>query len=338
MESFFEKQKSFRCKLPEGFKTETLITLSATGDLMDHPFLPNSIDHFYVEVSDLIFGADISMSNLECVVFSEGSKPFKINLNEAPPLYYKTENFNAVKGFRNHRYTFMTVANNHSLDCGEEGVASTISALKKEGILFAGMNESEQDANSACVIEKNGIKVGLISSTFGLNAKKPPPDKPWIVNRNHWNGKVSEVDFAQTKRQIEFCRKNGVDLVIAQLHWGLEHEFYPRPDQLDVAHSLAELGVDVVIGHHPHVIQPMEYYQTKRDPDRIVPIYYSLGNLVTPFGHPDFRKSAVARLEVVKGISKVGKTSAYVKGARQLEVFQEVEENVRKLRLRRNEV
>jgi len=333
LESFFEKQKHFQWSLPPGFRPESEIRMTSVGDLMDHPFLPDSADHLYESVSDLIFGADISTANLECVVFPEGSGSFTIRTTEAPPLYYKRENFDTAKGHRGRKYSFLATACNHSLDCGETGVASTIRALRSEGISFHGVNESEKDADSATIIEKKGIKVALLSHTFGLNAKKPPKDKPWIVNRTHLNGKLDEVDFSRFERQIRYCRENKADLVIAQLHWGMEHEHYPRPDQLEVAHHLAELGCDVVIGHHPHVIQPLECYHTKRDPDRFVPIYYSLGNLINPFSHPEFRRGGVARISLVKGIAQDGSTRTYVKHADMIEVLQEIDDNLGKIRL-----
>jgi poly-gamma-glutamate synthesis protein (capsule biosynthesis protein) len=145
---------------------------------------------------------------------------------------------------------------------------------------------------------------------------------------------VSDIDFSQFLHQIQFCRDHNTDLIIAQLHWGMEHEYYPRPEQVEVAHHLAEMGVDIVVGHHPHLVQPMECYRTRRDPDRLVPIFYSLGNLVTPFSHPDFRRSAVARVIATKGTTPDGKTRTYIRKADVTEVFLQIDETNRTLRLR----
>jgi poly-gamma-glutamate synthesis protein (capsule biosynthesis protein) len=333
LESFFERQASVSWGLPLGFKTISELQLSAVGDLMDHPYLPNSAGFLYDDVSDTIFGADISMANLECVIYPQGSGSFAIRTTEAPPLYYNFASFSAAKGFQELKYTFMATANNHSLDCGEVGVESTIHTLRAEGIGFNGMNESEPNAYSATVVEKNGFRLGFVSYTFGLNAKKPPTEKPWIINRAHLNGKLREIDFDKFARQIQSCRQKKVDTVVAHLHWGLEHEYYPRPDQLEVAHHLAEMGFDIVIGHHPHLIQPMELYRTKRDPDRVVPIYYSLGNLVNPFSHPAFRHGGVARIKLAKGVSQNGSTCTYVKEADKVEVFQEIDEKHERIHL-----
>lgn len=106
--------------------------------------------------------------------------------------------------------------------------------------------------------------------------------------------RVEAADLDQLTRQIEHARGAGVDFLVGSPPLGLEHELYPIPEQLELAHHLAELGVDAVLGHHPHVLQPMELYRTRRDPRRLVPIYYSLGNLINPFTAPDSCRSGVA--------------------------------------------
>ncbi len=241
LEAFFENQKAFRYSTPVQFSAKDELTLSAVGDLMDHPYLANSSEDIYREVADTIFGADVSMGNLECVVYTD-AKPFVFKLPESPPLVYTEKTFNVVKGFQNRKYTFLATANNHSLDCGEAGVDCTIRMLKNEDIAFHGMNETEKDAEIATVVNKKGFKLGLISHTFGLNAKKPPKEKPWIINRTHLLGKLHEVDFSRIERQIRYCHENKVDAVIAHLHWGMEHELYPRPEQIEIAHYLSEMG------------------------------------------------------------------------------------------------
>jgi poly-gamma-glutamate synthesis protein (capsule biosynthesis protein) len=116
-----------------------------------------------------------------------------------------------------------------------------------------------------------------------------------------------------------------VDFLVAQLHWGYEHELYPRPEQIGLAHRMAEMGVDLVVGHHPHVVQPMERYRTVRDPHRIVPIYYSLGNLVNPFSAPYLCRGGIARVEIVRGRLPGGTVATLVAKAELATVEQEVD-------------
>jgi poly-gamma-glutamate synthesis protein (capsule biosynthesis protein) len=231
----------------------------------------------------------------------------------------------------------MATACNHSLDYGEEGITSTIEALRSNRIAFHGVNESERDAGEPTVVDVKGIRIGVISYAFGLNAKKPPATRPRIVNRMRLNASPEDVDFSLVDRQLARCKELGVDFVVAQLHWGMEYELYPRPEQIALAHHLAEMGVDAIFGHHPHVVQPYEHYRTQRDPLRVVPIFYSLGNLTNPFSAPILCKSAVARLSLAKGVLQDGTPRTYVQNAEVHEVVQEADHVARTLSLRRVE-
>lgn len=335
LEAYFERQPSwYRGSLPDGFSAIGEVSLSAAGDLMDHPFVPASGNTLYADVADILFDADVSMANMECVPHDvHGPIPFTVRAG--PRLHYQPGSFEVLTRHESKRFTFLATACNHSLDYGEAGVASTTRTLRAAGIVFNGVNESEADADRATLLERNGVRIGVISHTFGLNAHRPPPGKPWIVNHNHLNGRVSEIDLGQIERQIRFCSEQEVDAIVAHLHWGYEHELYPRTEQVELAHHLAELGVDVIIGHHPHVVQPMEIYQTKRDPDRVVPIYYSLGNLVNPCSAAFLCRSDIARVVLVKGAKSDGTVRTYVGEAGKHVVIQEALVSEHKLALRR---
>ena len=325
LESHFEDARTFRWSLPIGFEPTSELRISAVGDLMDHAYLPNSRGLLYEKMAETIFGADLSIANLECVLNSAGNEPFVISAYEGTPLFYRPGSFDAVKGLSGRNYSFMSTACNHTLDAGEAGTRLTTERLAAEEIAFNGINEMAAQADAATLVHKNGMTIALISHTFGLNARRPPDGKPWLVNRTNLNASVRDIDFGQFERQIQHSRWHAADIVVALLHWGMEHEYYPRPEQLDVARHLAEIGVDVIIGHHPHVVQPMECYRTRREPARIVPVYYSLGNLITPFSHPAFRLSAVARITLVKGTCSDGSVRTYVAHADSNLVFQEID-------------
>ncbi len=118
-------------------------------------------------------------------------------------------------------------------------------------------------------------------------------------------------DLSLIEKQIKVCRNAGCDFVVLSLHWGLEFELYPHPDQLKWAHRFAECGADMIVGHHPHVIQHMEIYKPTNNPKRAVPILYSLGNLTPIKSHPATVASLVARLGLAKG-KLDGKICTYV--------------------------
>jgi poly-gamma-glutamate capsule biosynthesis protein CapA/YwtB (metallophosphatase superfamily) len=331
LEDFFREQTTAPA-LPVGFEASGHLSLAAAGDLMDHPYLAASGDGLYRDVAGLLLDADVVTANLECVITND-RRTFDIKTSEAPPLTYREGSFDVLKGHGARRYSFVSTACNHSLDCGEGGVESTLAALDAAGIAHHGVHRSLAESRKATVLDRNGIRLAMISHTFGLNGKQPPPGKRWIVNRTHLNGAPGEVDLSLLEAQIADARAAQADLIVGHLHWGLEHEYYPRPTQLDLAHHLAEVGLDVIIGHHPHVLQPVEHYRTRRDPDRVVPIYYSLGNLVNPFSHPAFRLGGIARLELVKGTTANGQRQTYVASAHRAEVFQEIDTDTQTLRL-----
>jgi len=334
LEAFFRDQDAEALSLPERFDVECELSVSAVGDLMSHPYLARSDGSLYQDVAELIFGADIAMANLECVVCPAPDSPMEFTMTSGPALVLAEEPFRVVTGFGTRKYGFVAAACNHSLDFGEEGVASTIHALRARGIAFHGINESEEDATRATILDRNGLRLGLVSYCFGLNGRRPPRHRPGIVNRLPLNAPPDRVDFSLLETQIRHCRREGVDFVIAQLHWGMEYEFYPRPEQLELAHRVAELGVDAIVGHHPHVLQPVEYYRTRRDSARVVPVYYSLGNLTNPFSAPEVCRGGVARLDLVKGRCDDGKTRTYLRRAHLHEIDQVIDGSRDQLSLR----
>ncbi|MDP1825596.1 MAG: CapA family protein [Archangium sp.] len=319
LEAFFAAQR-FKWAPPDDLSPVAELTLSSAGDLMSHAYLARSGDSLYREVSDLLFGADISMANLECVVMKDPA-PLHIDVEKGPPLAFDHDAFRASAG----RFDFLATACNHSLDFGAEGVDSTIAALLASGKAFNGVNRCAADASRATIVERRGVRLGVLAHTFGLNGHRP--QRVGIVNHSRLNERG--VDLTLFEQQLAHCREVAVDFVIAHLHWGFEFEYFPRLTQLELAHRLAELGVDAIFGHHPHVVQPVEYYRTKRDPHRVVPIFYSLGNLITPFSIDYMRRSGVARIELVKG-----RTKTYVRAAGLVEVEQQVDAERKELVLR----
>lgn len=336
LEACFDAQGSFRWSLPEHFEVERELSISAVGDLMDHEYLPRS-HKLYRHVADEIFGADLSMANLECVVLDVPSEAPRYDGKRAPRLRVDTTTLDVLTGHDGKRYDFLSAASNHSLDFGVEGVRSTAKALRSREIAFHGINESAEDAGKARLMETRGINIAIISHTFGLNGWAPPPDREWIVNRTRLNDPLNTIDRSLIDRQIGHARGAGADFIIAQLHWGMEFEHYPRIAQLEVAHALAEDGVDAIFGHHPHVLQPFEYYRTRRDPDRVVPIFYSLGNLTNPFRDPRLCRSLVARFGLAKGRTAGGTTRTYVRSARAETVLQSIDEETRRIELTRSD-
>jgi len=200
-------------------------------------------------------------------------------------------------------------------------VLSTLDALAKEGIVAVGTNREKADRQKAAIIDVQGIRIGFVGLTFGLNGKKIDPEQEYHVNLVQLNALSAEVDLSVPIRQINYCREQYCDFIVGSLHWGLEFEFFPARRQLAVAHQLAEAGLDLIISHHPHVVQPVEFYRTRRDPQRTVVITYSLGNMVSPFHDDDLNLSFLLQVTLADGKLKNQKRT-YIAACRIIPVCQ----------------
>jgi poly-gamma-glutamate capsule biosynthesis protein CapA/YwtB (metallophosphatase superfamily) len=300
IEALFEpfRQTHFAL-LPEGFVAEREISLSASGDLMCTPGLDDAKDRLFLDVEELVFGADIAYANLESTLTTGEIAPTEFSEGSPPMINLTPEQYETLVSHRGRSFDVLHLANNHILDCGEEGIRTTLARLDQDGIAQVGVNRTAEDALHPQIIELAGLRIGWVAHTFSVNFKPFPADKPWIVNMTPFH-LVPDPDIGPIERQIRACRNAGCDLVFAALHWGLEFELYPAPQQIDWAHRFAEAGADLVIGHHPHVAQPIEIYRPQRDPDTAVPILYSIGNLSTLLSHPAMVLSLVARIRIAQ--------------------------------------
>jgi poly-gamma-glutamate capsule biosynthesis protein CapA/YwtB (metallophosphatase superfamily) len=285
--------------LPPSLLAKEKWTLSAVGDLMCTRGLENSRDSLYADVGNLVFGADITYANLESTLTTGEIVPLRVSLNESPRINVTPAQYETLIFHRGRRFDVVQLANNHILDCGMEGIETTLAQLQRDGIEQVGVNASARAAAEPRVTEHRGLKIGWVAHTFSVNFMPFPPNEPWRVNMTPFHV-VREPDTSILERQIRRCRARGCDLVFVTLHWGLEFEFYPHPQQRFWAQRFAELGADLVLGHHPHVIQPVEIYCTAGPRSRDVPILYSVGNLTPVFSHPATVLSLVARLTVVR--------------------------------------
>ncbi|MGW1105677.1 CapA family protein [Streptomyces sp. NPDC002540] len=147
-------------------------------------------------------------------------------------------------------YDTCSTASNHTLDHGAEGVKRTLDTLDKAGLKHTGSARSGAEAAKPLIMDVKGVKVAQLSYAFGFNGREIPADKPWIVNQNSFD-KIAAAEKA--------ARKAGAEVVILSIHWGREHHPDPSAPQLKLARRLArETGINLVIGHHAHVVQPME--------------------------------------------------------------------------------
>jgi poly-gamma-glutamate capsule biosynthesis protein CapA/YwtB (metallophosphatase superfamily) len=303
LESFFARhQQPPDPLLPAGFQRESSVVLSVVGDLMCNRALDHAQGVFYERVADRVFDADVSMANLESTLTSGAIEETAFKPGELPKINATPAQWNVIKAHEERQYTVLQTANNHILDCGMEGFDTTHDVLDAEGFHYVGTNRSPEDATKGLILSIGDIKLGFVAATWGVNNRPFPDDKRYLVNLVRFHRHGGEVDLSLLTDQMAFCRSEGCDLVIACLHWGCEWEFYPRQAQMDQAHLLAESGAGLIIGHHAHVIQPVEWYRPQRDPDRVVPILYGLGNLSPICWVSHTVLSLIARVQIAVGL------------------------------------
>ena len=177
-------------------------------------------------------------------------------------------------------FNLVSLATNHTLDRGEVAIENSCKYWNsKENVLSAGSYCSSKERNEVRIKEKNNIKYTLLSYTYGMNGISIPESKEYLVNYFPMESGNPNIDIAyqnykeQVKKDIEKV-KDKTDLIIVAMHWGDEYSTQINEYQKDCAKFLADLGVNIVIGTHPHVIQPIEFID-----DTLV--IYSLGNFIS---------------------------------------------------------
>ena len=161
-------------------------------------------------------------------------------------------------------FNLVSLANNHTLDRGEKAVLNSCNYWKNKDVLTAGSYSSKEEAEEIKIKEKNGIKYTLLAYTYGTNGIKIPEGKEYLVNL---------YSDEKAKADIEKVRDK-VDLLMVSMHWGTEYKTEPTETQKKQAEYLSSLGVDIIIGTHPHIIEPITYIN-----DTLV--IYSLGNFIS---------------------------------------------------------
>jgi poly-gamma-glutamate synthesis protein (capsule biosynthesis protein) len=228
----------------------------------------------FSDVRDVFKSADFGFVNLETPVapaHSHGSKPF---LFDGPLPLLDALKANGIK--------IVSFANNHVMDQGWAGFAESREHLRERGLLFAGTGDTAAEAWQPVIVEANGIKVGWLGMTRWLNGNSNP-DSQVQPHVNFFpypgeSGGAAGMDEAGVLEAVKKARAQ-CDLLVVSIHWGIEYAPAPRPEDVETAHKILEAGASVIVGHHPHVLQPVETYRTTDGRDAV--IFYSLGNFLS---------------------------------------------------------
>ncbi len=284
------------------------LTLSFAGDILRTHRAEPAKDEIYAQIKDLLFDADLSIANYESPVTTQPLVDEVIG-DAGPPTECASEaHFEALTSHDGKYFDVLNLANNHVFDMGVEGVETTLAALAKRNIAQLGVFDDPSKATVAKTMEKNGVKLGFATCTFGTNGHALPDGEKRGVNLAKLTSKLAAPDLGLLKAQISNAQEAGCDLIIAVVHWGHEFELFPRRAQQLAAEELAEFGADIIVCHHPHVSQPVQLYPTKSG-DRTVPIAYSLGSLLWGFAHEKIATSTILQVDVQKSQGKTALTS-----------------------------
>lgn len=248
------------------------VELIMVGDILLHTPIHESgkledgtydYNHLFVNVKEEIEGADIAIVNQEVILGGT-----ELGLTGYPSFNgaYEVGDALVSSGF-----DVILHATNHTLDKGEKGVRNCLSFWKDTypEIYVAGINESsESQKQDIVIVEEKGIKIAILNYTYGTNGIALPDKAPYIVNL---------LDETLIKSQVELAKKQA-DFIIVCPHWGTEYRHEPDNSQKKWVQFFADLGVDLVLGTHPHVIEPVEWVVGEGGKETLV--YYSLGNFV----------------------------------------------------------
>jgi poly-gamma-glutamate synthesis protein (capsule biosynthesis protein) len=250
---------------------DTTITIIAAGDIMFH--YPQVIsakteDGSYDFSSPFEFikgyvqSADLAIANLETVIAGDG---------EAPKGYPRFRSPNEVlDGIKEAGFDVLVTANNHSADRGKAGIIKTIEEIEKRQLEYVGTSKEEK--RDFIIKEIKGVKIGLLSYTFGLNGLES------LLTQEELQRMVNLTDKEKISISIDEARSNGAELIVIYLHWGNEYHRQSSVEQRELAAFLAENGADIILGSHPHVVQELDVITSDQ---KEVPVIYSMGNLLS---------------------------------------------------------
>lgn len=277
---------------PEAKDEVYKLKLLATGDGLIHSviyrsYYKNGVYDFtdaVKYVKDIVKDYDIAYYNQETPTGDDSIA------YSGYPMFYTPSAY--VDAMRAVGFNAVSLASNHSLDKGEKGILNTVKYFKTTDMLYNGMNDSEEMRNNFTIKEKNNITYTMLSYTTKTNGLSTPKGKEYLINI---------YDKEQVKKDIEAIRDK-VDVLIVAMHWGIEYIDMPNDEEKEIAEYLSSLGVDIIIGNHPHILQPI----TKIG-DTIV--MYSLGNFISnQYGgtNGDWNKliGFMATLDITKTVTK----------------------------------
>lgn len=278
-------------------KTDTTFTLAAIGDIMCHNSQfkdaynseTSTYDFSYVfdNISTYTKTADLCVGNLE-TTFAGEEKGYSgyPQFNTPDNLAYE------LKGIG---LDVLTTAGNHALDTGYTGLSRTIDVLKDADISHLGTYQSQEEQDKVLIKFVKGLKIAFVNYTYGTNGIPVPKDKTYCVNL---------INKELISKQLDVAKSQDPDIIIACMHWGNEYQTKQNSTQMELADFLIQNGADIILGTHPHVLQPYEKRTVTLEDGstRNGFVAYSLGNFISDQNAKYTRSSIILDLTITKHV------------------------------------
>lgn len=257
----------------------------STGDVLIHKLLLEasadgsgySFDKHFRAVKDEISSADLAVANLE-VTLGEGNY-------QCYPTFKSPDS--VVDALKNAGFDFLVSANNHCYDTAFDGLKRTATVVREKGLGQTG-TKANLDQKEYEIVDVNGIKIGIINyaeettcaaGRKALNGILMAAEANDYVNS--FNAARMDEFYKDIEANLAAMKKEGAEAIMLYIHWGVEYALTQNTNQSTVAQKMCDMGVDVIIGGHPHVIQPAEVLTSTKDPNHKTFCIYSVGNLLS---------------------------------------------------------
>ncbi len=301
-----EQKKENKNIEKEDIKNTTSTSLIMVGDNLIHSSIYEEANRnanyegydfkpMYKMIKSIVSNYDIAYYNQETII--GGSE---IGLSSYPAF---NSPYEVADAMIDAGFNLVSLATNHTLDRGKQAVLNSRNYWNsKENVLAVGSYSSQEERNKIDIRESNGITYTMLNYTYGTNGISVPKDENYLVNIWPMNGNNPEedIEYQNYKQQVleDIKRvRDKVDVLLVAMHWGIEYQNMPNAYQKDAAKFLSDNGVDIIIGTHPHVIEPIDYINNTL-------VIYSLGNFASAHEvvNMDNRVGLMTSLEIEKDL------------------------------------
>lgn len=270
-------------------------TMTAIGDTLCHntqywdaynsSTKQYDFSYVYDNIKDYTSSADITIGSLETTFAGEDRGYSNYPVFNSPD--------SLATGLKDIGVDVISLAGNHALDYGYSGICRTIDVLDNVGISHLGTYKSAEDHDKILIKDVKGVKIAFINYTYGTNGIPVPSDKPYCLNL---------IDKDLISKQIKQAKEQNVDMIVACMHWGTEYKTSANDEQKELADFLFKSGVDIILGNHPHVLEPMENKTITLDDGSTKDVFvvYALGNFTADQRAEITRDSAILNLDITK--------------------------------------